>query len=51
MVEAFVRNGTGEMPAFEGQLTDEEITAISEYVAGLELTTKDEAANTEESAE
>ncbi|MCK1976730.1 c-type cytochrome [Jeotgalicoccus huakuii] len=51
MVEAFVRSGSGEMPAFEGQLTDEEITAISEYVAGLELTSKDEASNVEESAE
>ena len=45
MVESFVRNGSGEMPSFEGQLTDEEITKISEYVAGLEEVSKDEATN------
>ncbi|HJR94334.1 MAG TPA: cytochrome c [Gaiellaceae bacterium] len=33
-VEAQVRNGGGGMPAFEGQLTDEEIQAVSAYVAG-----------------
>jgi cytochrome c551 len=32
-VETQVRNGGGGMPAFEGQLTDEEITAVSAYVA------------------
>ena len=32
-VEAQVRNGGGGMPAFEGQLSDEEITAVSAYVA------------------
>jgi cytochrome c551 len=32
-VETQVRNGGGGMPAFEGQLTDEEITAVSSYVA------------------
>ena len=34
-VETQVRNGGGGMPAFEGQLTDEEIVAVSTYVAGL----------------
>jgi mono/diheme cytochrome c family protein len=33
-VETQVRNGGGGMPAFEGQLTDEEIAAVSSYVAG-----------------
>ena len=33
-VETQVRNGGGGMPAFEGQLTDEEIAAVSAYVAG-----------------
>jgi outer membrane protein assembly factor BamB len=32
-VESQVRNGGGGMPAFEGRLTDEEITAVSKYVA------------------
>jgi mono/diheme cytochrome c family protein len=32
-VETQVRNGGGGMPAFEGQLTDEEIAAVSSYVA------------------
>jgi outer membrane protein assembly factor BamB len=32
-VEAQVRNGGGGMPAFEGQLSDAEITAVSQYVA------------------
>jgi cytochrome c551 len=33
-IETQVRNGGGGMPAFEGQLTDEEIAAVSSYVAG-----------------
>jgi cytochrome c551 len=33
VVETQVRNGGGGMPAFEGQLSDEEITAVSAYVA------------------
>jgi menaquinol-cytochrome c reductase cytochrome b/c subunit len=33
------------MPAFEGQLTEEEIQQISEFVANLELTSRDEAEN------
>lgn len=32
-VETQVRNGGGGMPAFEGQLSDAEITAVAEYVA------------------
>jgi len=32
-VEAQVRNGGGGMPAFEGRLSDAEITAVSQYVA------------------
>jgi cytochrome c6 len=32
-VEEQVRNGGGGMPAFEGDLTDEQITAVSQYVA------------------
>ena len=32
-VEEQVRNGGGGMPAFEGQLSDAEITAVAEYVA------------------
>ena len=32
-VETQVRNGGGGMPAFEGQLTDAEIAAVSSYVA------------------
>ena len=32
-VETQVRNGGGGMPAFEGQLTDAEIQAVSAYVA------------------
>jgi cytochrome c551 len=32
-VETQVRNGGGGMPAFEGQLSDEEIAAVSAYVA------------------
>jgi cytochrome c551 len=32
-VEQQVRNGGGGMPAFQDQLTEEEITAVSAYVA------------------
>ena len=32
-VEMQVRSGGGGMPAFEGQLTDDEIEAVSAYVA------------------
>jgi mono/diheme cytochrome c family protein len=32
-VEQQVRNGGGGMPAFEGQLSDAEITAVATYVA------------------
>ena len=32
-VEMQVRNGGGGMPAFEGQLTDDEISAVAAYVA------------------
>jgi mono/diheme cytochrome c family protein len=32
-VEAQVRNGGGGMPAFEGELSDDEIEAVSTYVA------------------
>jgi len=32
-VEQQVRNGGGGMPAFEGRLSDAEITAVSQYVA------------------
>lgn len=32
-VEEQVRNGGGGMPAFEGDLTDDEIQAVSAYVA------------------
>lgn len=32
-IESQVRNGGGGMPAFEGQLSDEEIQAVSAYVA------------------
>jgi mono/diheme cytochrome c family protein len=32
-VEAQVRNGGGGMPAFQGRLSDAEITAVSKYVA------------------
>lgn len=32
-VEQQVRNGGGAMPAFEGQLSDQEIEDVSEYVA------------------
>lgn len=31
-VEAFVRNGSGVMPSFEGRLSDSEIEAVAEYV-------------------
>lgn len=33
-VEEVVRNGQGTMPPFEGSLSDEEITAVAEYVSG-----------------
>ncbi len=33
-VEEQVRNGGGAMPAFEGELSDDEIRAVAEYVAG-----------------
>jgi sulfite dehydrogenase len=32
-VEEQVRNGGGAMPAFEGTLSDEEITEVAAYVA------------------
>jgi cytochrome c551 len=32
-IEEQVRNGGGGMPAFEDDLSDEEITAVAEYVA------------------
>ena len=32
-VEEQVRNGGGGMPAFEGELSDDEITAVAEYVS------------------
>jgi mono/diheme cytochrome c family protein len=32
-VEEQVRNGGGGMPAFEGQLSDAEITAVAQYVS------------------
>ena len=32
-VEEQVRNGGGAMPAFEGQLSDDEIASVSEFVA------------------
>jgi cytochrome c551 len=34
-IETRVRNGAEGMPAFEGQLSDEEISAVSEYVTTL----------------
>lgn len=34
-VEAQVRNGGGGMPAFEGQLSDEEIEVVSAYVVDV----------------
>jgi len=33
-VEQQVRNGGGGMPAFEGQLSDAQISAVASYVAG-----------------
>jgi mono/diheme cytochrome c family protein len=33
-VEQQVRNGGGGMPAFEGKLSDAQITAVASYVAG-----------------
>ena len=32
-VEAIVKSGRGTMPAFEGQLSADEITAVAEFVA------------------
>jgi mono/diheme cytochrome c family protein len=32
LVEDRVRNGAGAMPAFEGQLTDEQIADVTAYV-------------------
>jgi mono/diheme cytochrome c family protein len=32
-IEEQIRQGGGGMPAFEGQLTDEQITALAEYIA------------------
>ena len=32
-VEEQVRSGGGGMPAFEGELSDDEIAAVAEYVA------------------
>ena len=37
-VNAFVTNGSENMPAFEDTLTEDEIQAISEFIANLELT-------------
>lgn len=34
LAEDRVRNGKGAMPAFEGNLSDEQIEAVAEYVAG-----------------
>jgi mono/diheme cytochrome c family protein len=34
-VEAMVRNGGGAMPAFEGQLSDDEITNVAAYVSSV----------------
>ena len=33
-IEQVVRNGRGAMPAFEGSLDDDQIEAVSDYVAG-----------------
>lgn len=33
-IEGIVRDGTGGMPAFGEDLSDDEITAVAEYVAG-----------------
>lgn len=33
-IEGIVRDGSGEMPAFGGELSDDEITAVAEFVAG-----------------
>ena len=33
-VEAVVRSGAGSMPSFEGRLSDAEIRAVADYVAG-----------------
>lgn len=33
VIEDVIREGSGTMPSFEGELTDDEITAIAEFVA------------------
>jgi len=33
-IETIVRDGTGSMPAFGGELSDGEITAVADFVAG-----------------
>lgn len=33
-IEAQVRSGGGGMPSFDGDLTDQQITAVAEFVAG-----------------
>jgi mono/diheme cytochrome c family protein len=33
-IESIVRDGSGSMPAFGGDLSDAEITAVAEFVAG-----------------
>ena len=35
-IEAIVRDGSGSMPGFDGDLSDAEITAVAEFVAGAE---------------
>lgn len=40
-VAAFVTHGSENMPAFEDTLTEDEILAISEFIADLELTAAD----------
>ena len=32
-VEVFVTNGSGQMPSFKGQLSDDEIKAVAAYVS------------------
>jgi cytochrome c6 len=33
-IERIVRDGSGEMPAFAGRLSDDEIAAVADFVAG-----------------
>lgn len=33
IIEAFIRNGSGVMPAYEGRLTDEEIEHLSSWLS------------------